>query len=111
MKTSLTAIALGVALVGAATTANLASATTSSESTLLTDIRTATARYHSPAQAERAGYVQASPCETSDAGGMGFHYVNFALLGDPAIDPRRPEILLYAPRSNGTVELVGVEYL
>ncbi len=111
MKTSLTVIAMSVAIVGSATTANSASATRDSDGALVTDIRAATARYHSPAQAERDGYVQASPCETSPAGGMGYHYVNFALLEDPAIDPLRPEILLYAPRSNGTVELVGVEYL
>jgi len=113
MKTSLTAIALGVTIVGAAATANVASATRDSDGALLTDVRAATARYHSPAQAEEAGYVQASPCEIDPdgAGGMGYHYVNPTLLEDPEIDPLRPEILLYAPRSNGTLELVGVEYL
>ena len=64
MKTSLTVIAMSVAIVGSATTANSDSATRHSGGALLTDVRAATARYHSPAQAERDGYVQASPCET-----------------------------------------------
>lgn len=33
-----------------------------------------------------------------------------ALVGGPAVDPSRPEILLYAPRANGRLELVGIEY-
>jgi hypothetical protein len=70
-----------------------------------------TARYHSLDQAVAAGYVQDSPCEElPGAGGMGQHHVNFALIGDPAIDPLKPEILLYAPKANGKLELIGVEY-
>lgn len=41
---------------------------------------------------------------------MGIHAVNPALLADSAVDPLRPEILLYLPKSNGKLELVGVEY-
>jgi hypothetical protein len=73
--------------------------------------RAATARFHSVEHALAAGYVQGSPCEQlPGVGGMGIHYVNPALIGDPAIDPRRPEILLYAPKEHGKLELVGVEY-
>ena len=42
---------------------------------------------------------------------MGVHAINFALLMDPAIDPLRPEGLLYAPNEDGQLKLVGVEYL
>lgn len=111
MKLRVAACAIGLAIVGASAVGTADAADQESESALLHEIRTATARYHSPAQAKRAGYVRDSPCETSAAGGMGFHYVNFDSIVDPAIDPRKPEVLLYAPRSNGTVELVGVEYL
>jgi hypothetical protein len=73
--------------------------------------KAASARYHSIQQAFAAGYVQGSPCEQIPGlGGMGFHYVNPPLLEDPALDPLRPEILLYAPKPNGRLELVGVEY-
>ena len=77
----------------------------------LQDVRGATARYHSIEQATRDGYVQASPCESSPAGAMGQHWVNFALMANPAIDPLRPEVLLYLPDANGNLELVAVEYL
>lgn len=70
----------------------------------------ATAKYHSVERALADGYVPGSPCEVSPDGGMGFHYVNPPLLMDPALDPARPEILLYAPRPNGKLRLIGVEY-
>jgi len=41
---------------------------------------------------------------------MGIHAINPALIADPAIDPLEPEILLYVPKANGKLELVGVEY-
>ncbi len=49
-------------------------------------------------------YVQASPYIP----GMGYHYVNLALMDD-VFDPARPEILLYANTGDGR-RLVGVEY-
>jgi hypothetical protein len=74
--------------------------------------KSAAARYHSIDQAQAAGYVAGSPCEQLPAvGGMGFHYVNPALLADPAIDPAKPEVLLYAPNEQGKLKLVGVEYV
>ena len=75
----------------------------------LQGVRAALARYHSITQAERDGYVAASPCEESPGGAMGIHYLNPNLLG-PGIDPLRPEVLLYLPDGNGSVRLVGVEY-
>lgn len=72
--------------------------------------KAATARYHSIGQAVADGYVLSSPCTSSPMGGMGFHYENHALMRDPAIDPERPEILLYAPGRNGKLQLVGIEY-
>ena len=72
-------------------------------------VRAAVARFHSVDEAIAAGYVQASPCEQTDAGGMGIHFINPPLFA-PGFDPATPEILLYAPRSDGSLELVGVEY-
>jgi hypothetical protein len=68
------------------------------------------ARYHSVTQAEAAGYAPASPCVASPAGGMGVHYENPALMADDAIDPARPEVLVYAPKPDGELELVALEY-
>ena len=41
---------------------------------------------------------------------MGIHAPNFALLGDQALDPTRPELLLYVPQRQGGHRLIGVEY-
>jgi hypothetical protein len=74
-------------------------------------VRAAVARYHSYDQAQADGYSLAGePCVASPAGAMGFHAVNRALLQDPALDPLRPEILLYTRASDGSLKLVGVEY-
>jgi len=77
----------------------------------LREVRAVVAKYHSFEQAERNGYtVAGEACVASPAGTMGIHAVNPALLGDPAIDPLQPEILLYVPRENGELRLVGAEY-
>ena len=102
------AAALALGIVVAATSLPTADAGPPDE---LQAVRAATARFHSIEQALAAGYVQESPCEAlPGVGGMGFHYVNPALIMDPAIDATRPEMLLYAPKDNGRLELVGVEY-
>jgi hypothetical protein len=77
----------------------------------LQSVKAATARYHSFKQALRAGYsVAGEPCVASPLGTMGIHAVNAALMADPAIDALRPEILLYVPKANGKLRLVGLEY-
>jgi hypothetical protein len=75
-------------------------------------VRAAVARYHSFGQAERDGYVirPGEPCVRSPAGTMGVHATNAALMADNAIDPLRPELLLYLPNDNGSLKLVAVEY-
>lgn len=74
--------------------------------------KAATARYHSFEQAQAAGYtIAGEPCVAEPGlGAMGIHAVNPALIGDPAIDPAQPELLLYLPKANGRLELIGVEY-
>jgi len=73
----------------------------------LAEARAATARFQNVETALQAGYVQASPCEP----GQGYHYVNWALAGDPALNVSTPEVLLYEPGTNGQLHLVGVEYV
>jgi hypothetical protein len=72
-------------------------------------VRAATAKYHSVDQAIADGYVAASGCESSPMGAMGIHFFNPARVGGP-IDPLRPQVLLYLPRADGSLQLVGVEY-
>jgi hypothetical protein len=80
----------------------------------LASARAATARYHRVAAAEADGYIPASPCVAhpdASVGAMGVHYVNPALIGQPALDPDRPEVLVYEPQKNGELQLVAVEYM
>ncbi len=75
------------------------------------EVRQATAKYHNVDRALQDGYVRVSDCvEVPGVGAMGYHYLNRALAKDPAIDPRKPEQLLYAPKPGGGLRLVGVEY-
>lgn len=78
---------------------------------LLKAVRRATARYHSPVQAIQAGYEPDEHCvEVPGVGGMGHHWANLDLV-DPVFDPLRPEAVLYAPGSDGDLQLVAVEYI
>ena len=97
-------------LVAAAVLTGSPTASATAHSQDLKAVRVATARFHSPEQALRAGYLASPECVASPAGGMGFHYENPALMADPAVDADRPEILLYAPGADGGLELVAVEY-
>lgn len=87
----------------------VASATTAEAGSALDEMRTATARYHSTMQAEKAGYVEFLDCFDSAAGGMGQHYVNVGAL-DGTVDPLAPEALVYEV-IDGKLKLVGVEYI
>jgi len=81
--------------------------------------KAALAKYKSVAVAEADGYVLASPClttptdphQTSYGGGMGFHYVNEALLMSGKVVANKPPVLLYAPVGGGGLELVAAEWL
>lgn len=102
------ALALGalvVALVGIVTAA-------ASPPDELQAAKAATARYHSFAQAQADGYtIAGEPCVAAPGlGAMGIHAVNPGLIADPAINPTQPEILLYLPKANGRLELIGLEY-
>lgn len=62
--------------------------------------------------AQSAGYnAQLTACFSNPPiGGMGFHYGNPTLI-DGVVQALKPEILLYEPLQNGTLQFVGVEYV
>jgi hypothetical protein len=75
-------------------------------------VREATDQFHDLAAAEAAGYGPFYVCTDEEGvGTMGQHYVNLGLVLDPAIDPLRPEALVYEPRSGGGYKLVAIEYV
>lgn len=71
----------------------------------LAEVRAATAKYHDVEAALADGYIDTEICVPE----MGVHYVNVDLLDDE-LDATSPEILVYAPRNNGSLKLVAVEY-
>jgi hypothetical protein len=79
-------------------------------------VTVATAHFHSVTQATKAGYGELRDaaniaCIDNPAGGMGIHYVNGGLVGDPALVPTQPEVLVYEPGADGSMELVALEYV
>ncbi len=111
-------VAATMALTGAASAAP--GSTDSDASKKLAEVRKVTAKYQDVNEAWADGYrIAGNGAEEPDPGhcvevpglgGMGYHYVNPALIGDPSLDPLKPEVLLYAPSEAGP-RLVGVEYL
>src|SRR4030095_5476298 len=75
-------------------------------------VRDATERFKDVEVAKREGYGLLFGCVSGgDSGAMGLHFVNLALVADPALDPTPPEIVIYEPRPNGQVRLIGADFL
>jgi hypothetical protein len=89
-----------------------AAAAQKQSSELVRIVRESTRRFKDPAVAEAEGYTLAFGCVSgSDYGAMGMHFVNSSLVGDPALDPTRPEIVIYEPLPNGRLRLIGADFL
>jgi hypothetical protein len=111
--------------------ASAAPALTPVQEAFVSDLRRATAKYADVAVAEAEGFMRdpANHCVTAELmghpaamGAMGVHYFRPDLLGitDPAppisgadgvIDAALPEILVYEPQADGSMQLVAAEYL
>ncbi|MFP4207619.1 MAG: hypothetical protein ACLFSC_03105 [Wenzhouxiangella sp.] len=82
----------------------------------LNQVRRATSAFYSYDVAVAAGWDTAiSECVESPMGGMGFHIANLEELGNPdfagTLSVLRPEVLLFAPTADGSMEFLGVEYI
>jgi hypothetical protein len=101
----------GALVTGAVALAGLFAVPSAAEDQL-EQIRQATTGYQDVAAAIDAGYVQFFGCVHEPlAGSMGIHFVNATLAGDGVIDAATPEALMYAPAADGSLELLGVEYV
>ena len=112
------AMALGVAAaLTAVLTSGSAAVAATSDGPSLSALRAATAKFHSIATAEQSGYALLTDAagiaciDMPGMGGMGVHWANGTLVGDPAIHPNQPEALVYAPGPDGTLTLAAVEYV
>jgi hypothetical protein len=86
--------------------------TSSVDAKLVAEMRKATEKYHDITVARADGYVDDGFGCVSDPveGGMGWHLIRDDLHADPAIDPLKPELLIYEPDKNGKMKFVAVEY-
>jgi hypothetical protein len=90
----------------------------SPEDQALAQLRKTVAPFRNLSAAQKAGYrtIVAHPTtgETclhdAQMGGMGVHYLNTALVDDTVM-VRKPEILIYEPQKDGSLQFVGVEYI
>jgi len=113
MKKTLITITIALALV--ATLGGVAYAATGiTDPQVLQDlaaVRQATVKYHDVEVALADGFIRTPHCiEEPGLGGMGIHFINPARIMNPAINFLEPEILLYL-ETNGTMKLIGVEYM
>jgi hypothetical protein len=75
-------------------------------------VREATERFQDVRVAESEGYALHFGCVSGpDAGAMGLHYVNGPLVGAGVLDAERPQIVIYEPKPNGGLKLIGADYL
>jgi hypothetical protein len=74
-------------------------------------VRTATEKYKDPAVAIADGYVP-MPCVSGPgSGAMGIHFAKQAHFEDGVVDVAKPEALMYEPQADGSLELLGVEFI
>jgi len=79
---------------------------------LIKIVRESTERFKDVSVAKREGYVLLFGCVSgSDSGAMGLHYVNGALVGSGVIDATRPQIVIYEQAADGSLQLIGADYL
>jgi len=80
----------------------------------LAKVRAATEKFRKIEAVKDAGYglvPDLDHCfENPGVGGMGYHYIDTASL-DTALDPLKPEAIVYAPDKNGELQLAAVEYI
>jgi hypothetical protein len=114
---AVTGLLVAPAVSGASTGHPQANAHARAHTPAFKTLRHVTNKFHNIATAEQRGYgllvdqdkiaCIAMPGE----GGMGVHWAKTKLVGDPAIKTRKPEALVYAPGSDGTLRLAAVEYV
>jgi hypothetical protein len=81
---------------------------------LLKQVRAANDAYRKPAAAMQAGYGLVPGLDhcfdNPGVGAMGYHYINAGLL-DTALDPLRPEAMVYHTAKDGRLKLGAIEYI
>jgi hypothetical protein len=83
-----------------------------SDSPLVAKVHAAVRRFADINVALAEGWVQGTPCVSGpDHGAMGVHFILPARVQAALLDAEQPEALIYEPLENGTLRLVGVEFI
>ena len=79
---------------------------------MIAEVKAVTQDYHDFDAAVAAGWDAAlSPCvEHPELGGMGYHYGRMEYMDGRAVHTD-PQVLLYEPLEDGSMEFIGVEYI
>ncbi len=75
-------------------------------------VKAATERFRDIEAAKAAGYVEQFPagCIETPDGAQGYHWLNPTLV-DTKVDPLAPELVMYEPQADGSMKLIGVDYV
>jgi hypothetical protein len=103
----------GTAVANGAVTHMVSERTSAVEPTLdqLNALRAALAPFEHVDAALDAGFEPFGHCMSGPQGAQGIHFTHGERIGDPTLDPLRPEVLMYEPRPDGSLRLIGTEYL
>ena len=76
------------------------------------DVRKVTAKFQDLTVAKAAGYTNQYPagCAESPEGAQAFHFLKDSLVDD-RVDLLTPELLMYEPQADGSMQLIGVDYV
>lgn len=78
----------------------------------LVNAKQATAKYHDVQVALNDGFINTRQCvQHPTLGAMGIHFVKPPRIANPAVAVEEPETLLYIPETDGSLRLVGLEYV
>lgn len=73
--------------------------------------RTLLAGFEDVDAARAAGFERFGDCMSGPQGAQGIHFTHGERLADPALDAYLPQALMYEPREDGTLRLVGAEFI
>jgi hypothetical protein len=76
------------------------------------EVAAATQQYRDFETARAAGYAHQQPvgCIETPEGAQGYHWLNPDLV-DTTVDPLQPELVMYEPQADGSMKLIGVDYI
>ena len=79
---------------------------------LIKVVRDSTERFKDVKVALAEGYALQFGCVSGpDDGAMGLHYVNSTYVNSGILDATHPQIVIYEPQPDGTLKLIGADYL